>query len=254
VRLEAYEERVDRAIADRIEAAEKPAEDQQPRPEPAGAPAARTPASAEAMADVDAGSAPGEAESKLDSADLGGQGLEEDIAIDDGGDADMGAVQEEESEEEMGIVHEDVDDEVSAILLAQVGHSSRSYRRELRKGYKHLVSEIYSPPRVTKEIKQGRFRHLAPGFALDLTVIDPEDGQPWDFSRKDKREKARRMQREQRPILLIGPPMCTHFSTWQYLNYSKSRDKAAMQRAYVGACAHMRFVAELCHEQIRSNR
>ena len=75
----------------------------------------------------------------------------EDAAEDNGDeDADMGAVQEEESEEEMGIVHEDIDDEVSAILLAQVGHSSRSCRRELRKGYKHLVSEIYSPPRITQ--------------------------------------------------------------------------------------------------------
>ena len=27
-----------------------------------------------------------------------------------------------------------------------------------------------------------------------------------------------------------------------------------MHRAYVGACAHMRFVAELYHEQIESNR
>ena len=62
------------------------------------------------------------------------------------------------------------------------------------------------------------------------------------------------MQREQQPILLIVSPMCTHFSTWWYLNLSKTRDRAAMHRAYVGACAHMRFVAELYHEQIESNR
>ena len=85
-------------------------------------------------------------------------------------------------------------------------------------------------------------------------MIDPDDGQPWDCSKKEKREKARRMQREQRPILLIGSPMCTYFSMWQYLNFSKSQDRAAMHRAYVGACAHMRFVAEMYHEQIESNR
>ena len=142
VRLEAYEERVDRALADRIEAAEPPVEDRQPRPEPAGAPVARTPASAEVMADVDAGPAPREGDPEAGFSDLGGQDLEEDVAVDDGGDADMGAVQEEESEEEMGIVHEDIDDEISNILLAQLGQSTKSYRRGLRKGYKHLVSEI----------------------------------------------------------------------------------------------------------------
>ena len=37
-RLEVYEERVDQAIADRIEASDAPAEVPQPRPEPAGPP------------------------------------------------------------------------------------------------------------------------------------------------------------------------------------------------------------------------
>ena len=56
------------------------------------------------------------------------------------------------------------------------------------------------------------------------------------------------MQCEQRPILLIGSPMCTHFSSWQYLNYSKSNDKEAMMRAHAGACLHMKFVSELYYE------
>ena len=71
---------------------------------------------------------------------------------------------------------------------------------------------------------------------------------------QSKRDKARRLIREQRPILLIGSPMCTQFSTWQYLNFSKSNDQAAMKRAYAGACVHMKFVAELYHEQIEGNR
>lgn len=81
-------------------------------------------------------------------------GIEEDIDDkSDIEDADMGAVQEEESEEEVGIVHEDLEDEVSTLLLAQMGQSSRSYRREFKKASKHLVSEIYSPPRITREIE-----------------------------------------------------------------------------------------------------
>ena len=131
------------------------------------------------------------------------------------GDAEMGMVREEESEEEIGVLHEDIEDEVSNILLAQMGQSSRSYRRDFRKASRHLVSEIYSPPRITQEIKRGRYRNLAPGFAFDLTIVDPDDGEPWDFCSQSKRDKARRLIREQRPILLIGSPMCTQFSTWQ---------------------------------------
>ena len=119
------------------------------------------------------------------------------------GDADMDAVNEDESEEEVGIVHEDIEDEISAILLAQMGQSGRSYQRERAKSCRRPVSEIYSPPRGTKELKRSRYRKLAPGFALDLPVVDPDDGKPWDFNVEEKREKVRRMQKEQRPILLI---------------------------------------------------
>ena len=89
---------------------------------------------------------------------------------------------------------------------------------------------------------------------MDLTNVDPEDGKPWDFSQKEKRDKVRRMQRKPRPIFFVGSPMCTYFSSWQYLNYSKSNDKEAIARAYAGACLHMKFVSELNHEQIESNR
>ena len=80
---------------------------------------------------------------------------------------------------------------------------------------KFLVSEIYSPPRVTAEIRRCGFKHIGAGLALDLTVSDPEDAQPLDFSRHAKREKSRRLIRASLPILLIGSPMRTAFSTWQ---------------------------------------
>ena len=34
------------------------------------------------------------------------------------------------------------------------------------------IAEIHSPPRVTKEIKTGRWKHVALGFAFDLTLFD----------------------------------------------------------------------------------
>ena len=36
------------------------------------------------------------------------------------------------------------DDEISAIMLEQLGALGNSYKREARKAFKHLVSEVYS--------------------------------------------------------------------------------------------------------------
>ena len=72
-----------------------------------------------------------------------------------------------------------------------------------------ILSGIYSPPRVTEAA--GRLNlGLAPGFAFDLTTVD-ENGKAWDFDDKSRREEARRRLRVQRPMFLIGSPMCTAF-------------------------------------------
>ena len=73
------------------------------------------------------------------------------------------------------------------------------------------VAEIYSPPRATARASQFG---LTPGFALDLSVNDPDDGMPWDFDEKAKRDKARRLLQEQRPQFIIGSPASTAFSAY----------------------------------------
>ena len=156
-------------------------------------------------------------------------------------DADMGF---------LGSLEPEPGDVASELLLQQLGSTGNSYKRETRKAFRHLVSEIYSPPRVTAEIRRQRHRHLLPGFALDLTVTDPDDGQPWDFCCMEKRDKARALRRRQKPFLLIGSPMCTAFGTWQYLNEAKSSDTMKIKRSRVRAELHMEFVASLYREQI----
>ena len=160
----------------------------------------------------------------------------------------------------LGNLSPEEDDDVSLMLLEQLGvvrptgRSGRGFAREKLRAFNRLVSEIYSPPRVTAEIKRGGFKHLRAGLAFDLTVLDPDDGQPWDFSRQVKREKARRLMRESQPILLIGSPMCTAFSTWQRLNDARSTDVEATQRAFAEACRHIKFVSSLYQEQLDGGR
>ena len=97
------------------------------------------------------------------------------------------------------------EDEVTAVL-AILGADPRSHRREKKQAVKRLVSEIYSPPRVTAMLKRMTNHGLTPGLALDLTTHDPDDGQPWDFDVKAKREKALRLQRVQKPLFLSAHP------------------------------------------------
>ncbi len=126
-------------------------------------------------------------------------------------------------------------------------------RRDLRRGIRHLVSEIYSPPRVTKMLAAMPKNLLAPGLALDITYVDPDDGQAWNFDKKEKRDKALRMIRRQKPLFLIGSPMCTAWCTWQKLNAAK-RDPVTVRRELVRAKVHLDFVIMLYKEQVEGGR
>ena len=138
-------------------------------------------------------------------------------------------------------------------MLMQLGVEKKSFQREHKAAMRRLVSEVYSPPRVTKMLSKMRGHPLAPGFAFDITCQDPDDGQPWDFDRKDKREKARRLLRETKPLFLIGSPMCTAWCTWQRINRMK-RDPNVVRRELVRARLHLNFVIELYLEQVAGGR
>ena len=110
---------------------------------------------------------------------------------------------------EIGRLEPSFHDHVSELLLNEIGSVGKSFRREARNAGKKIVSEMYFPPRVIDLLRRMKSRHLLPGFAFDLTVVDPEDNLPWDFTRSEKRERARELIREQKPYMLIGSPECT---------------------------------------------
>ena len=111
------------------------------------------------------------------------------------------------------------------------------------------IAEIYSPPRIAPHAEKAGFQ---PGWSLDLTVKD-ETGQPYDFSKHECREKARKLIHETKPLLLIGSSMCTWLSVRQNLN-KKHMSKEDWQRAYNNAVEHIKFVFELYNTQVQSGR
>ena len=112
------------------------------------------------------------------------------------------------------------------------------------------VREVYSPPRVTARAEQ---LGIQAGFALDLTVPDSDDGNPWDFSVRSKREKCKRMVQEQKPYLLIGSPPCTPFSQLQALNFPKM-EPAKVQEMMRAGIEHLEFCVELYWMQMEGGR
>jgi hypothetical protein len=132
---------------------------------------------------------------------------------------------------------EDGEDQVTLFLMSQIGYEQQPYQRERRTALNRVISEIYSPPRVTGYLRRHPNDHLGPGFALDLTTLD-EEGNPWDFTIHKMREKARQLVRTTKPLFLIGSPECKAWSTWQYLNAMK-RDAEVVRRERLEALVHL---------------
>ena len=231
-RLEAYEQRIDKAIADR-----GPDHEWQPGG-PGSGKAAALGADGSGLVRVPTG----EMQARL-GAPTTPMRAPETPRIDPSGDAEnleaerdddsehppqyeMSDDEDETNDAEMGLL--DIGhDEQAMTLVDQLGIVVQQRRRpRIDKRRKYTVSEVYSPPRITREIARTRPAHLSPGLALDLTVNDPDDGKPWDFSIPAKRIKARQLLQRTKPMLLIGSPMCTAFSTWQRLNATRANPGA----------------------------
>ena len=68
-----------------------------------------------------------------------------------------------------------------------------------------LVSDIYSPPGVTKMLAHMSNRSLVPGLAFELATLDPYDGMRWDLSLREKQTKVLKHMRRAALLFVIGP-------------------------------------------------
>ena len=109
-----------------------------------------------------------------------------------------------------------------------------------------LISEIYSPPRVTA---MARRLGLAAGEALDLSTPEA-DGYVWDFSRRECRARARKIVQETEPFLIVFSPECTPFSTLQNLNMRTEKGKLKVEAARAVGTKHLEFCCSLMEEQM----
>lgn len=57
-------------------------------------------------------------------------------------------------------------------------------------------------------------------MAFDLTIND-DDGEAWDLSRARKRRRLWSLMKQRKPLVIIGSPPCTCFSSLQNLSADK---------------------------------
>ena len=114
------------------------------------------------------------------------------------------------------------------------------------------MAGLYSPPRISALAKMLPSYGIAPGLELDLTVPD-ENGEPWNFSGPSMRAKAEKLLDAQKPLLLVGSPMCTAFSTWQFID-NKKRDPNIVQTEKKAGLLHLAWVCKLYAKQAAAGR
>ena len=113
---------------------------------------------------------------------------------------------------------------------------------------KAKVAELYSPPRVTKELRKVRSMNLAAGSTFDM--VADSAGRVWDFRRADDRARARRQISKEQPYLVIGSPPCTSFSLLN-VNLNRGRvDAKELQRRQAEGRVLLNFAAEIYRDQL----
>ena len=111
------------------------------------------------------------------------------------------------------------------------------------------VAEIYSPPRVAARAKLWG---LKGGWSLDLTTKD-RDGKRWDFSKREMRRRAIEKIKADKPLLIIGSPMCTDWSTMMFMNWPRMTQEEKDRRMRE-ARSHLRFCVKIYRHQADQNR
>lgn len=107
------------------------------------------------------------------------------------------------------------------------------------------VCEFYSPPRVVPKVLG---KEIKKGLHFDLSCPD-QNGNRWNFSNSNDREKASKYVQTNKPMWILGCPPWDPSSIMNNLNQSKG-DLIEKQRKLIEAQIHLDFCAELDTMQI----
>ena len=95
------------------------------------------------------------------------------------------------------------------------------------------ICEFYSVPRIVPRAI-GKYRNS--GQSFDFLTYDKQ-GNPWDFTKKEMRDRTRAYVEFKKPMFIIGSPPCDQFSIMQDLNMHKGNPQYK-QRQLIEAKIH----------------
>ena len=117
------------------------------------------------------------------------------------------------------------------------------------------VVELYSPPRVTAELKQMRRRvpgmALVPGATFDLE--EDEHGVAYDALKAVDRQRIRERVLRDQPYLVVGSPKCTDYSSLTVNLQHPRMTEAEVKRRLAEREVLLRFAVEMTENAQRTS-
>ena len=108
---------------------------------------------------------------------------------------------------------------------------------------KAKITELFSPPRITKELQRIPNLRLVAGSTYDLKA--DKNGKSWNFLKSEDRRRARREVEMDKPYLVIGGPPCTDYSSFNVnINFPRM-DPLEVRRRRAQARILLNFAAEI---------
>ena len=117
------------------------------------------------------------------------------------------------------------------------------------------VAELYSPPRVTAELK--RRHRLVPGMALvpgaTFDLEEDENGQSYDVLKAADRQRIRDRVIRDEPFIVIGSPKCTDYSSLTVNLQHPKMTEVELRRRLVEREVMLRFAVEMTENAQRTS-
>ena len=112
------------------------------------------------------------------------------------------------------------------------------------------VLELFSPQRVTKELKRFGLRK---GVAVDLEEMKPDGSEAWDLDREDDYQMVLEMISKEEPLLVTSSPPCEVFSPLRGLSNFKRDPETVREEEELGR-ERLRKSMSCCKEQADQGR
>lgn len=140
------------------------------------------------------------------------------------------------------------DPEPSENSVAADSETNSEFSSMLSQERRFKIMELFSPPRITKEIREGSYPLLQ---TTEPPAFDLQEG--WDFFDAKDRKMFWDTLEDEDPDLVLMTPECRGFSTLMQVNWERM-DKDSRKRLQTSAMAMFHFSVQVAERQLRRGK